>query len=593
MKAKSTFTPGLVAVILLLLVLLNVAAVAWLGWPTIQAGRLPLIAPDQVPGEVLAAAPGAADPAGTPTPTQPVQTPTYTAVPLHIGNPQAASSLKDEGALLVAMRDGAYVHLFAYHPDFLPLTRLTNANWDEIQPVLSPDGARLAYSSNQSGFWDLYIRDLQSGEVQRVTDTPDYEGAPSWSPDGQWLAYEVYHQDNLDIYLRSLADPNQDTIRLTDDPAADSSPSWSPGGRQIAFVSSRSGEAEIWVADLDRTDDRFVDVSQLPEATDDHPVWSPDGTRLAWASEQAGDRRLMTWDARSPGAKPAQTGYGDWPTWSPAGDLLFTSLKEPNQTALAGYQVGSGMQRMPPLEVGGSVYGLAWKPGPLTGWLIDQIDRADFNPAQALVQPVLTLMPGQPLGRMSMVPITDVSAPVALIHDAVDEAFQALRQRAANQSGWDVLSSLENAFIPLSAPPEPSLQDDWLYTGRAFSLNPLILSAGWMAAVREDFNGKTYWRLYLKARFQDGSEGMPLPLPVWDLNARFSGSPKAYEQGGEPGQIPAGYWVDLTELAAQYGWERLPARTNWRNFFPGVRFNQFGIRDGLDWNQAMAQIYPP
>ena len=31
-----------------------------------------------------------------------------------------------------------------------------------------------------------------------------------------------------------------------------------------------------------------------------------------------------------------------------------------------------------------------------------------------------------------------------------------------------------------------------------------------------------------------------------------------------------------------YGWERLPARTNWRNFFPGVRFNQFVIRDGLD-----------
>jgi TolB protein len=137
------------------------------------------------------------------------------------------------------------------------------------------------------------------------------------------------------------------------------------------------------------------------------------------------------------------------------------------------------------------------------------------------------------------------------------------------------------------------MHDDWLYTGRAFSLNPLILSAGWMAAVREDFNGKTYWRLYLKARFQDGSAGIPLTQPIWDLNARFSGSPKAYEQGGQPGTIPSGYWIDLTEMAMNYGWERLPARTNWRNFFPGVRFNQFVIRDGLDWNQAMSQVYPP
>jgi TolB protein len=37
-------------------------------------------------------------------------------------------------------------------------------------------------------------------------------------------------------------------------------------------------------------------------------------------------------------------------------------------------------------------------------------------------------------------------------------------------------------------------------------------------------------------------------------------------------------------MAARYGWERLPARSNWRTFFPGIRFNQFVIRGGLDWN---------
>ncbi len=593
MKQSARITPGLVILILLVLVLLNASAVAWLGWPSLRAASLPNLTADQSPGDQNPALAGNGDPSQPSTPTLPAETATSTVVPLHIGNPQAGASLAADGALLLAMRDGMYIHLFAYHPDLLQLTRLTDSSWDEIQPAISPDGAKLAYSSNQNGHWDLYVRDLQTGETQAVTATPNYEGSPTWSPDGQWLAYEAYHDDNLDIFLRSLSDPTQAPIQLTDDPGADSSPCWSPGGRQIAFVSDRSGEAEIWIADLDQTEDRFSNVSQLSEATDSHPVWSPDGQSLAWASELAGDHRLMSWDARHPEAKPAQVAFGDWPAWSPAGDLLFSSMKEPNQTALGAYQVSSGLQRMPSMELRGTVYGLEWKSGPLSGWLLDQINKADQSVQPPLVQPLLTLQPVLPAGRMRMAPISDVSAPVALIHDAVDEAFQALRLRAAATSGWDVLSSLENAYVPITAPPAPSMQDDWLYTGRAFSLNPLILSAGWMTAVREDFNGKTYWRLYLKARFQDGSAGMPLSQPIWDLNARFSGNPTAYEQGGQPGSVPSGYWIDLTEMAANYGWERLPARTNWRNFFPGVRFNQFVIRDGLDWNQAMAQIYPP
>lgn len=592
MKQSARVTPGLIVLILLVLILLNGLALTWLGWPALQGGRFSLPSADQEP-ESLNVLPGdLADETPEASPTGLPATPTYTPIPLHIGNPQIAASLQEQGVLLVAMRDGQAVNLFAYHPDLLPMTRLTHDGYDMIDPALSPDGTRLAFSSRQNGHWDLFIRDLVVGDLTQVTDSAEYEGSPSWSPDGQWLAYAAYRQGNLDIFLSSLADPNQDPIQLTNDLAADSSPSWSPGGRQIAFVSNRSGDAEIWIADLDQTEDRFTNLSRKAEATDSYPVWSPDGQRLAWASEQSGDHRLLVWDATSDQSFASQAGYGDRPAWSPAGDLLFSIVNGPNQSSLVAYLIGSGMQRMPPLDLSGTAYGLEWISGPLSGWLWDRIEEADTSPSPDLVQPVLSVPPG-PQGRLSMVELPDVSAPQALIHDAVDEAFQALRVDAARSSGWDVLSSLENAFIPLSAPPEPSLFDDWLYTGRAFSLNPLILSAGWMAVVKEDFNGQTYWRLYLKARFQDGSMGVPLAQPVWDVNARFAGDPAAYEKGGEQDGVPSGYWIDLTELASRYGWHRLPSRPNWRTFFPGIRFNQFVIPDGLDWNQAMAQIYPP
>jgi len=42
-----------------------------------------------------------------------------------------------------------------------------------------------------------------------------------------------------------------------------------------------------------------------------------------------------------------------------------------------------------------------------------------------------------------------------MLHDAVDEAFNALRQQVASETGWDALSSLENAYIPLTSRPNP------------------------------------------------------------------------------------------------------------------------------------------
>lgn len=50
--------------------------------------------------------------------------------------------------------------------------------------------------------------------------------------------------------------------------------------------------------------------------------------------------------------------------------------------------------------------------------------------------------------------------------------------------------------------------------------------------------------------------------------------------------------MDVTSLARQYGWERVPALQNWRTFYRGARFTEFALTDGLDWYSAMLQIYP-
>ncbi|RPJ47755.1 MAG: hypothetical protein EHM21_08000 [Chloroflexi bacterium] len=598
MKPRPRTTPNVIRIVLILLVGIGLLAVGWIYLPRLFPGmvRLPVIQLPQVRlpaikiGKVQPVA-ATQDLATTPSPQ--AGNPTPAVIPIFLqNNGSPEENLRAQGVLVLAMRDGQFIHLFAYHPLYLPLTRLTNDPWDDITPSLSPDGTRLAYTSRRNGYWDLYILELATGQITRLTDTPEYEASPTWSPDGLWIAYERYNGVSLDIYIQSLSDPSSPPIQLTDDPGIDRSPAWSPRGREIAFVSTRSGDEEIWLARLDDVDHRFASISSNPLAQDRFPAWSPDGSQLAWAVEQGGERRLAIWDSNTPALKARLTGDGDLPAWSPDGAVLFSEVREPAGGGLSAYMSANGRLSLPYTPLPGALYGLTWVKGPLLPWFRDVLGSPDQAPVPTLWEPVLTRAI-VPAGRVGLVKLTDVSAPQAMLHDAVDEAFNALRQQVSTEAGWDALSSLENAYVPLTSPPTPSIQDDWLYTGRAFSINPLILNAGWIVLTREDFLGQTYWRVYLKARYQDGSMGMPLTGQTWDLNARFSGDTQSYEQGGRPGPALPGYWIDLTELAGRYSWQRLPAWNNWRAFYPSIRFNQFVITNGLAWRQAMDELYPP
>jgi WD40 repeat protein len=92
-------------------------------------------------------------------------------------------------------------------------------------------------------------RDGTNFQILTNDTFPDRSSAIS--PDGKFIAFESERNDNSDIYLIDIA--TKEIKRLTDHPTRDYSPTWSPDGKKIAFISERDGFSHIWVVNADGT----------------------------------------------------------------------------------------------------------------------------------------------------------------------------------------------------------------------------------------------------------------------------------------------------------------------------------------------------
>src|SRR5207237_1426616 len=121
-----------------------------------------------------------------------------------------------------------------------------NAHLESIQFIYSSgawsaDGRRFALATTVRGRPALDVINGENGHTEREVNLRDLDEAlnPSWSPDGRQLVFTGQAGGVTDLYIYDL-DAGQ-LRRLTNDAFADMQPAWSPDGRTIAFVTDRFG----------------------------------------------------------------------------------------------------------------------------------------------------------------------------------------------------------------------------------------------------------------------------------------------------------------------------------------------------------------
>jgi Tol biopolymer transport system component len=265
---------------------------------------------------------------------------------------------RQDRIVFVAERNGAW-DLWWARGDGSGSSRLTSTPLDERAPALSPDRAKVAYSTSDGGLWVL---NTSGRETERLPlEKSARHSNPSWSPDSRQMVFTTYTlSDKGEDATLWLYDVEQRAPRqlILQDGAQDFAKIHPDGGR-IVYSSSQSVTTfgfgfvviqQLWTMSLVTG---RVEELVLARGKDTEPAWSPDGQSLVFVSDRGGTTQLWRVGADGGGLKKITEGppSASHPAWSPDGAEIVFVASSDSGSSLAIVGADGGAAR--PLAIAG------------------------------------------------------------------------------------------------------------------------------------------------------------------------------------------------------------------------------------------------
>jgi len=301
--------------------------------------------------------------------------------------------------------------------------RLTDYAGLDYDPVVSPDGRWLVFTSERRGNPDLYALDLQrGGPPHLLIDSERMEDQAAFSPDGKFLFFVSTYSGNADIYRLPFRPDKtvsmKDAKNLTHSPSADLRPSISPDGRIMAFSSdrdlpifapisiSRLRSGDIWTVNLsDGALNRLTHVSGT--GWNGSPKWSADGKQIVYYSWQLPPRQdgppasqpspIMVMDADGSNQRTvtSRETAGLSPEFLPSGRILYARRNKQDREEIVTVNPDGSGERIESDESENSYWGptrgpskgsfVAYGTGPVAPEPLGEYHRTFMSSGPALV----------------------------------------------------------------------------------------------------------------------------------------------------------------------------------------------------------------
>jgi Tol biopolymer transport system component len=159
----------------------------------------------------------------------------------------------------------------------------------------SPDGSRIAFVSDRSGKWELWVSGADGKEASQLTNFAAASvGSPRWSPDGQSIAFDARPNGHSAIFV--ISPDGQGLRNLSPKEQEEKQPAWSADGKWIYFDSNRAGSMQLWRMTPSGTDATLVSQFAM---TDAHVA--PDGKSVFYTNGAEG-----LWEMQLNGGSPVQ-----------------------------------------------------------------------------------------------------------------------------------------------------------------------------------------------------------------------------------------------------------------------------------------------